>query len=138
MRITCSSGLGASAEAVWATLMDFAAFPEWNPFIVKAEKQRRLVSIHADVGTERLLGLDLKIIHSQAPRCFRARLHFGPPIFTGGRYSLEIAPAGETTRLSHQLQLAGVSQDLAERCGERLRLMDRVLAQRLGVAIERR
>jgi hypothetical protein len=28
--------IGASAERIWQTLTDFAAFPEWNPFIHRA------------------------------------------------------------------------------------------------------
>ncbi|MDR7016726.1 hypothetical protein [Acinetobacter sp. 3657] len=31
--------INGSSEEVWNTLMDFEAYPEWNPFIINIERQ---------------------------------------------------------------------------------------------------
>ncbi|CAM3626010.1 SRPBCC domain-containing protein [Nocardiopsis rhodophaea] len=38
-RIRAEVEIDASAELVWEVLTDFSAYPEWNPFIVKATGQ---------------------------------------------------------------------------------------------------
>ncbi len=36
--------IAASPEAVWKVLLDFAAFPQWNPFIQEASGERKVGS----------------------------------------------------------------------------------------------
>jgi hypothetical protein len=47
-QLTTSIVIQASSDAVWATLMDFDTFPDWNPFIRK-------------IGGERAVGSQLSV-----------------------------------------------------------------------------
>lgn len=136
MRMSYAIDLGASAEAIWNTLLDFDHYKDWNPFIpYAASEDRRVVAMHLDPGAnERLIGFSAKIITLSAPHAIVAALDYGPPFFGGGRYSLTLTPQTSGTRLEHALMLRGVSRRFGETVKDGLAAMDKALAQKLAAA----
>ena len=58
-RIDTEILIQASSERVWAVLTDFAAYPEWNPFIVSLEGKAEWGEHQAELSSwERRATLD--------------------------------------------------------------------------------
>lgn len=87
----------ASAETVWNILADFAAYPEWNPFIVKAEGdlvagQHIAVTMHPP--GHRTSSFRPKLLSVEPGSSFRWLGHVGVPGVFDGEHSHEIEPLG--------------------------------------------
>ena len=66
-----SIDIAAPAERVWEVLVDFAAFPVWNPFITQAEGRLEVPEVDR-VGWLDLDTAAVKLVKGQVP--FLARL----------------------------------------------------------------
>jgi uncharacterized protein YndB with AHSA1/START domain len=137
MRIDSSCELGGPAELIWTALLDFDAYSQWNPVIVHAATNgRQLVSMHLDPGgDDRHLAFDFKIHAAEAPKLLKGRIIFGPPLLTGGQYTLSLDGNAQATRMSTTLHLVGLSRRVCNGIAQRLPYMYSALAKRLGVSI---
>jgi hypothetical protein len=66
--------IAATPERVWGVLTDFAAYPQWNPFIVRAEgvpeQGHRLIVTMQPVGG-RAMTLHPRLVEVDGPRQLR-------------------------------------------------------------------
>ncbi|MFC9437196.1 SRPBCC family protein [Nocardia sp. NPDC057030] len=99
-------------ERVWAVLIDFAAYPEWNPFFVAVDGV-------AEPGAE--LSLHTKFSARRAPRIFSVTVYvveaprtllwgggFAIPRLADGRHGFDLSPDGDGTDVRHHEQLSGL------------------------------
>jgi hypothetical protein len=109
--INTSISVGASRSRVWAVLMDFARYPEWNPFIRSIKGEVRLGEIlevviqppgrKADTFRPRVVEVERE--HSFA---WRGSLPI-PGLFVGEhRFTLGEAPGG--THFQHSENFSGL------------------------------
>jgi hypothetical protein len=57
MLISTSIDIDAAAETVWAMLLDFESYPEWNPLTVGVEGRPivgEVVKLHVDLGGQKM------------------------------------------------------------------------------------
>lgn len=91
----------ASRDRVWSVLTDFAAYPQWNPFIVSIDGtpewgERLTVCIQA--GAERHVFKPL-VLQATAPTRLRWLGRVGFPGVFDGEHGFELRPEGAGTRL---------------------------------------
>ena len=138
-QLVTSIDIEAPAEQVWEILVDFAAFPSWNPFIVQAKGR-------AEVG--RRLTLRMQPVGGSAvtlrPTVVEAieghRLHWRGRLGVRGLFDAEhlfiLEPLGDSgTRLVQQEQFSGLLVRLFQRSLDRgtlpaFRAMNRALKDR--------
>jgi hypothetical protein len=100
----------APPERVWALLTDFAAYPDWNPFIVslegKAEWGERLqVRIRTGAGKEHLF--KPVVLQATAPTRLRWLGRVGVPGLFDGEHDFELEPEGSGTLLHQRESFQG-------------------------------
>jgi hypothetical protein len=90
--------INASAEKVWRVLTDFAAYPEWNPFVRRAEGEvgvgaRLYVYIHPSGGK----GMSFRptVLVADPNRELRWLGQLWLPGLFDGEHSFSIEPLGE-------------------------------------------
>lgn len=118
VEITATTPVAAPAEAVWAVLTDFEAYPDWNPFV------RRLVG-RLEVGERWEADLQPG---AADPRTMRPRLvavdpgrsftwlgRVGLPGVLDGRHTFTVEPDGEGSRLVQHEVLSGLLVPLFRR-----------------------
>ena len=89
----------APAERVWQVLTDFASFPQWNPFIRRANGEPKVgerLEVHIQPSGGRAMTFRPKVLKAEAPRELRwlGRL-FLPRLFDG-EHIFTIEPIGPT------------------------------------------
>lgn len=94
----------ASPQRVWQVLTDFAAYPEWNPFIVSLQGtaewgQRLRVKIRTGEGKEHVF--KPVVLQATPPTRLRWLGRLGLPGLFDGEHDFELEPRGEATLL-HQ------------------------------------
>ncbi|MBL8530977.1 MAG: hypothetical protein JNK94_04510 [Hyphomonadaceae bacterium] len=136
MHVQATTPFIGGAEAAWRVLMDFPAYADWNPFVVRAQTQdRRNITITVDPeADERMLGLVVRIDKANAPEEVSGALLYGAPFLLGGRYRARLDEASGA--LIQEVDLTGVLRPLYvsrrfQRLLERgLNAMGAALAQR--------
>ncbi len=110
--ISTSTAIAASAESVWATLMEAAAYPAWSPFIrsihgVIAEGQR--ISVELQLHGRKPQRVRPRIVAVEPPRCLEWLGQIGPRGVFDARHRFEIRANGETScELVHSERLTGL------------------------------
>ena len=104
--------IDAPAERVWAVLCDFAAYPEWNPFIVniqgKAKPGARL-TIQLSVPGKPVMSFKPRLKVVAPPRELRWVGQVMAPGLLDGEHGFEITPLGPgRCRLRHVEDFSGV------------------------------
>ena len=87
----------ASAETVWDVLTDFAAYPEWNPFIVKAEGELvsgRHIAVKIQPPGHRASSFRPKLLSVEPGSGFRWLGRLGVRGVFDGEHAHEIEPLG--------------------------------------------
>jgi hypothetical protein len=110
-RIVSEIRIEAPAERVWAILTDFAATPQWNPFIREisgdlAEGGRLAIRVVPPGGRGMRFRPRIVALRPGRELRWRGRLLL-PGLFDGEHYFL-LAPDGERTTLVHGEDFSGL------------------------------
>jgi len=137
--------ISAGAERVWAILTDFAAYPEWNPFIRSAhgvpEKGARL-EVRIQPGSAKAITFRPQVLVAEAGRELRWLGRVWLPGIFDGEHRFNIQPLADGTILFQHSEsfnglLVPLFQDSLERDTKRgFEAMNRALKAR-AEAVER-
>ena len=121
--LVSSIDIAASAERVWDVLVDFAAFPAWNPFITQAEGRLetggRLTLRMQPVGGSAVT-LRPTLIEVIVPQRLRWRGRLGVPGLFDADHLFTVEPRGaEGSRLVQQERFSGLLVPLFQRSLDR-------------------
>jgi hypothetical protein len=101
----------ATPERVWRVLAELAAYPEWNPFIVRAEGAlgpgRRLTLTMQPVGG-RAMTIRPRLAEVAVNRALRWRGMLGVPGLMDAEHTFLLQPQAGGTRLVHRETFRGV------------------------------
>lgn len=117
--------ISASREKVWSILLDFNAYPEWNPFIVKiegfAEPGRRLRNTLRN--GEKTYMFRPRILELEAPARFSWLGHLWFRGIFDGRHQFRIEDLGNgRVKLEHSESFSGIlSRMILRKIGEETR-----------------
>ncbi len=96
-RLVTDVVIDAPPERVWAVLTDLAAYPAWNPFIVRAEgvmePGRRLTLTMQPVGG-RATTLRPRLVEVDAPRQLRWHGRVAMPGLMDAEHTFTLEPRG--------------------------------------------
>jgi len=110
-RLSADVDIDATPEQVWEVLTDLAAYPAWNPFILRAEGAvelgRRLTVTMQPVGG-RATTLRPRLVEVDVPRQLRWRGTSGMPGLMDAEHAFTLEPRGSGTRLVQQEDFRGV------------------------------
>ena len=110
-RLTTHVDIQAGPDRVWAVLTDLAAYPEWNPFIVRAEGAvgpgRRLTLTMQPVGG-RAMTLRPRLVDVAADRVLRWRGRLGLPGLVDAEHTFGLQPQSGGTRLVQSETFRGI------------------------------
>lgn len=114
MRLQTVADIPAPPETLWRELLDFSAYEQWNPFVVKAmSEDRRRVTAHLDLSPhERYFAVDARIDKAHAPYLFTSTLLLGLPGLAGGHYGFRIEDSAGMSRLSQEVRLTGLMRGM--------------------------
>jgi hypothetical protein len=90
--------INAPAERVWQVLTDFAAYPEWNPFVRRAEGEIRVgARLHIYIQPSGGKGMSFRptVLVADPNREFRWLGHLWLPGLFDGEHSFLIEPVGD-------------------------------------------
>ena len=113
--------IDADPQAVWAVLTDFAAYPNWNPFIVSIDGDQRVgARLRARLQPPGARGITMRptVTVSEPRQAFGwlGRLGGVPHLFDGAhRFDLEPLDGGARTRLVQSERFRGVLLPLVRR-----------------------
>lgn len=110
--ISTTIDIDAPARRVWQVLMDFAAYPDWNPFIRKISGEHRAgtrLSVEIQLPGSKPMGFRPRVLQSDEDLAFRWLGHFLVPGLMDGehRFILEVLAANKT-RLRHEEIFRGI------------------------------
>jgi len=107
-----SADIDAPAERVWSVVTDFARYPEWNPFIVRAAGEQRVgarleVTIRApDV---RAVTFRPRVLDVEPGRLIRWKGQLWLPGLFDGRHALSVEPLDEgRSRFTTHEEVSGI------------------------------
>jgi hypothetical protein len=131
--------IDASAERVWQVLTDFAAYPEWNPFLVRASgtpAEGERLTIRMQPAGGRAMTFRPRVREVAPERRLRWLGHLVMPGIFDGEHSFSIEPLADGgVRLVQAEDFRGVLVPLLARLLERrtrpaFEQMNRALKQR--------
>ena len=108
MRVTSTTTIASTAQAIWDVLTDYPDYPTWNPFIVSASTRGRSLTLAIDTDPDaRMLSCDARIVRSEAAALLKIRLEIAPG-FINGRYAAHLAEDERAVRLTQDLRFGGL------------------------------
>ncbi len=90
--------IDAPDQKVWRVLTDFAAYPEWNPFVRRVEGQVRVAArLHVTIQPSGAKGMSFRptVLVAEPNRELRWLGHLWLPGIFDGEHSFSIEPLGE-------------------------------------------
>ena len=90
--------INAPAEKVWRVLTEFAAYPEWNPFVRRVEGEVRVgARLHVSIQPSGGMGMSFRptVLVANPNRELRWLGHLWVPGVFDGEHSFTIEPLGE-------------------------------------------
>lgn len=117
-RLTTEVDITAPPEEVWRHLTDLDAFPEWNPFITRAEGavevgQRLTIRLEPPGGKPMTFRPTVTVVEPGVALEWLGRL--GIPWLFDGRHRLDLSPTPEGTHLVHHESFRGLLVPLLRR-----------------------
>ncbi len=100
----------ASPERVWSVLTDFAAYPEWNPFILSLEGKAEWgghLRVRIRTGEDKEHLFKPVVLQATAPRRLRWLGRLGVPGLFDGEHDFELEPEGSGTLLHQRESFQG-------------------------------
>jgi len=135
--------IDAPPETVWAVLTDFAAYPQWNPFILSIEGlpavgERLVVNMKPPGGFA--MTFKPTVLEADAPRSFRWLGKLGVSGVFDGEHRFEVQPIGEGRSRFVQSEvfkgiLVPVLGMMFSKTAEGFRTMNEALKQRAEVRV---
>jgi hypothetical protein len=111
--------IAASPEVVWAILTDFAAFPQWNPFIKEASGEQKVggkLRIRVVPAGGKGMVFKPTVLAFETNRELRWRGRLGVPGLFDGEHAFSLEPIeGGRTRLTQREVFTGVLVPLLAR-----------------------
>jgi hypothetical protein len=102
----------ASPDAVWETLADFAAYPDWNPFIVQADGEPvpgGRLELRMRLPGRRPMTFRPKLLEATPAHRLRWLGHLFVPGLFDGEHTFTIDPLGpDRVRLTQQEEFRGL------------------------------
>ncbi len=144
-RLSAHVDIQAAPERVWKVLTDLAAYPQWNPFIVRAEgvvsPGRQLTLTMQPVGG-RAMTLRPRLVEVEINRILRWRGKLGIPGLMDAEHTFLLQPRAGGTRLIQQETFRGLLVPFVSRSLDRSTLpaflaMNEALKKRAEQAAER-
>jgi hypothetical protein len=109
--ISTSIRIDAEPERVWAILMDFAAYPAWNPFIVAIEGEARPgAGLTVRIGPPGREPQTFKpvVVTVDSPSAFIWRGSLPIPGLFTGEHSFRLTREGDSTSFHHAEHFSGL------------------------------
>jgi hypothetical protein len=110
--ITATTEISVPAEKVWEALADTAAYPEWNPFVVRFGGDLRTggrIVVDLKPGEGPAQTMRPRIVEHTAGSSFTWLGHIGLPGVLDGRHTFRVEPITATSsRLVQHEILSGV------------------------------
>jgi hypothetical protein len=107
-----SSEIDAPAEHTWRVVADFARYPEWNPFIVRASGEQRAgarLQLSLKAPGMRAVTLRPRVLDWQPGRLIRWKGAFLVPGLFDGRHTLLVEPLdGDRSRFTTHEEVSGI------------------------------
>lgn len=103
--LTTNIEIKSAPEAVWATLMDFDAYPEWNPFIQEisgAAEMDTQLSVRLQNPGGKAMTFTPTVTSAESPRRFSWLGKLGFKGIFDGHHRFDIEPTGNGTVLFTQ------------------------------------
>ncbi len=102
--------IDAEPTAVWEILMDFSAYPEWNPFIRSVEGaavEGAKIDVKLGASGKKPMGFTPVVLEMEAPRRFS---WLGSVVTKGvfdGKHQFEVEATDSGTRFHHYEEFSG-------------------------------
>jgi hypothetical protein len=112
MRVLSSeTTIDAPPERVWAELMDFEAWPDWNPFlqVEGAAAVGSTLRVRLQPPGSRATTLRPKVVANQPQQRFAWLGHLGIRGIVDGRHTFEFEPAPGGTRFVQHEEFTGLA-----------------------------
>lgn len=103
--------IDAAPETVWAILMDFAAYPEWNPFVVSLTGESRLgarLETRLQPPGGRAMSFRPIVTELEPGRYFEWLGRVGVKGIFDGRHQYRIEPTREGTKFIQSEEYTGI------------------------------
>jgi hypothetical protein len=103
--------IAAPPERVWDILMDFAAWPAWNPFIVEMAGDAVIggrLTAHIVPPGQRGMVIRPRVVALEPGRHFAWQGHFLVPGLFDGRHAFRLEPIVNGTRFHHGESFGGL------------------------------
>jgi hypothetical protein len=111
-RLRTEIEIEASPDRVWKTLTDFAAYPDWNPFIVQAAGQPvpgTRLELQMQLSGRRPMTFRPKVLEATPAHRLRWLGHLLVPGLFDGEHTFTIEPSGPgRVRLTQQEEFRGL------------------------------
>lgn len=119
VRITATTRIAASPDAVWAVLTDTSAYPDWNPFVRRLDGDLRVgnrLCVDLKPGDSAPTTMKPTVVEVEPGRSFTWLGHVGVPGLLDGRHTFTVDPALDGTSVLVQAErLSGALTPLFRR-----------------------
>lgn len=104
--------INAPPERVWQTIVDFPAYPEWNPFVTRAKGALRMgerIEIFVQVPDGPAMVFKPRVLRVEPPRELRWLGTLAVPGLFNGEHIFRLEPVGAgRSRFLHEEEFTGL------------------------------